>query len=272
MASKPPAGGTRTLGVPDARRTAVGAAGRSVAAGLPWRRLGLMGAACAMLLIFAVVLAHGGSGKASKSAAAGQHSAVPVTSPRGHDSTASHQNPGRSGVPVGYPQTKPGAIAAAVNFEMGRSVASYVTDTDYRHRLLTAVMSSGSLKSQTAQDDQLASQITKNLNLTSVTASSLIMRGAPLGTDVTSYSSQVATVSVWMSEIVGVPTAESPLPVSASWTTYTFTLQWQAGDWKIAAIESVDGPTPLQTNDGSPSSVDTFATMDGEFDAPPYVS
>jgi hypothetical protein len=59
--------------------------------------------------------------------------------------------------------------------------------------------------------------------------------------------------------------------VSASWTTYTLTLQWEAGDWRLASVTSVDGPIPLDTGSGTPSSVNDFSTADRSFDAPPYI-
>jgi hypothetical protein len=88
---------------------------------------------------------------------------------------------------------------------------------------------------------------------------------------VDSYNPQVATVEVWTCGLVGITAANAPLPVTASWVTYTLTLQWQDRDWKLTAITSVPGPTPLETGGNTPSSVDDFNSADKEFNAPPFI-
>lgn len=91
-----------------------------------------------------------------------------------------------------------------------------------------------------------------------------------MGTKTVSYTDQIAIVEVWMAGLIGTTSEKAPLPVSASWTTYTLTLQWQNEDWKLASVTSVNGPTPVSTG-SEPSSVNDFRTADREFDAPPYI-
>ncbi|MFE0063249.1 hypothetical protein ACFWZ5_45205, partial [Streptomyces sp. NPDC059003] len=69
------------------------------------------------------------------------------------------------GIPVGYPRTKAGALAAAVNYEMARSTPSYFTDRPFRHSVLTTVMTSESVRSQQRKDDDDASRIVSSLGL-----------------------------------------------------------------------------------------------------------
>ncbi|MGW2106335.1 hypothetical protein [Streptomyces sp. NPDC001948] len=158
-----------------------------------------------------------------------------------------------------------------MNYEVARSSPSYFTDQAFRHAVLETVMTRESVKEQQRRDDRDASKVVASLGLDSAGSAHMIMRASPVGTQVGSYSPQVSTVKIWMSELVGTTSANSPLPVSASWTTYTLTLQWQRGDWKLADISQSAGPTPLQTTDRAPDSVDTFQKMDEEFNAPPYV-
>ncbi|MFE0063429.1 hypothetical protein, partial [Streptomyces sp. NPDC059003] len=110
-----------------------------------------------------------------------------------------------------------------------------------------------------------------SLGLKRGNSTGMVMRAAPLGTQVSSYSPQVATVKVWMSELVGMTSSDSPVPVTANWATYTLTLQWQQKDWKLADVSQTSGPMPLQTSDEAPDSVSTLRKMDEDFNAPPYI-
>jgi hypothetical protein len=192
------------------------------------------------------------------------------------DSHAGGSGPGakaasvKDGVPVGYPRTKDGSVAAAVNYEMARSSPGYFTDEALRHQVLKTVMSPAALPGQQQQDDQTAKGLLAALGVTPQTAPQMVMRAAPLGTSVSSFSTDVATVRVWMSEVVGVPTDKSTMPVSATWSTYTLILQWQGGDWKITTISQADGPTPLVASDSTPSSTSEMRLANEEFDAPRY--
>ncbi|MFD8897595.1 hypothetical protein [Streptomyces ardesiacus] len=176
----------------------------------------------------------------------------------------------KNGVPVGYPRSKDGAAAAAVNFQVARSSPGYFTDQALRHQVLKTVMTSSALASQQAQDDQTVKGLMAALGVTEQTAPDMVMRAASLGTSVRSYSDDTATVRVWMSEVVGVPTDKSKMPVSGTYSTYTLILQWQDGDWKIATIDQVEGPTPLVAADQSASSTDEMRLANKEFEAPRY--
>jgi hypothetical protein len=43
-------------------------------------------------------------------------------------------------------------------------------------------------------------------------------------------------------------------PVSSTWKTWTFDLQWVSGDWKITADTQKDGPAPVPGDDRAASS------------------
>ncbi|WP_445517314.1 hypothetical protein [Streptomyces sp. NEAU-174] len=175
-----------------------------------------------------------------------------------------------SGVPVGYAHSQVGAVQAAVNYQVARSSATYFTDEKVRRATLTAMMTRRALDGQIRNDDTGMQQVLTSLGVTSGNEDELVARGAAMGTRVTTYTDQVATVEVWMAGLVGVTNNDAPMPVSASWTTYTLTLQWESGDWKLASIASVNGPTPLETGSDEPTSVDEFRSADRQFNAPPY--
>jgi len=260
-----PAAGTRTLGLEEVPQ--------SRARSRPWWRRPMLIGVLGLLVLGLVIMQLPG-----KKQAVGQQPQAVATTPGGDATTVPTGTQGTGavslgqrtvdGVPVGYLQSQAGAVAAAVNDELARSSADYFTSTAVRHRILKTIMTSQALAGQTAADDQAISTLDDSIGAGPDTP--LIARAAALGTRVDSYSPQSAIVEVWLSGIVGMANDQAPVPVTASWDTYTITLAWQDSDWHVATITSVSGPTPLQTSQ-NPTSVDQFASVNGEFDAPPYV-
>ncbi|WP_240796300.1 hypothetical protein [Streptomyces sp. RFCAC02] len=176
-----------------------------------------------------------------------------------------------NGVPVGYPRSEAGAVQAAVNYQIARSSRAYLTDAAARLGVIDAI-ATAEFHDTLINNDQVAmDRVLDSLGITKKTADSLIARGAAMGTRTDSYSDDLATIRVWMTGLVGLTEADAPLPVSASWTTYTLTLQWQADDWKLAAVNSANGPTPLDSRGAIPSTVEEFRIADRMFHAPPFV-
>lgn len=240
----------------------------------PWWRgmaiTGLIFFALVALALFLTVSGGGGrSGSGGESKVQGQRAPSEWSSVGGD--TASTVRKLVSGVPVGYARNEAGAVQAAVNYQVARSSAAYFTDEKARRAVLAAMMTSQALERQIRHDHDGMQQVLTSLGVTSANDDELVARGAAIGTRVTTYTDQAATVEVWMTGLVGVTANDAPLPVSASWTTYTLHLQWQSGDWKLSAITSVNGPTPLDVGSDSPTSVDEFRTADRKFNAPPYV-
>lgn len=256
--------GTRSLTARTAETPGAGAAS-------PWRRVKI-GA-----IIFGVVLAlgialtlSGGGGGTDDNGTPEMPAASTPTSQAGGSGPGAKAKTVKNGVPVGYPRSKDGAAAAAVNFQVARSSPGYFTDQALRHQVLKTVMTSSALASQQAQDDQTVKGLMAALGVNEQTAPDMVMRAASLGTSVRSYSDDTATVRVWMSEVVGVPTDKSKMPVSGTYSTYTLILQWQDGDWKVATIDQAEGPTPLVAADQSASSTDEMRLANKEFEAPRY--
>lgn len=237
----------------------------------PWRRakIGAIIFGVVLALGMALTLFGGGGGTDAAETPADPAASAP-TSQAGGSGPGAKASSLKSGVPVGYPRTKDGAAAAAVNYQVARSSPGYFTDEALRHQVLKTVMAPSALASQQAQDDQTAKGLMAALGVTAQTAPDMVMRAASLGTSVRSYSDATATVRVWMSEVVGVPTDESRMPVSGTYSTYTLILQWDNGDWKVATIDQADGPTPLVAADQSASSTDDMRLANKEFEAPRY--
>lgn len=236
-----------------------------------WRGMAVTGAIFLALVTLAVFMTlSGGSGGSGSDGSKGQGQTAPAERNTTGGDAKSTAKKLVSGVPVGYSHNQGGAVQAAVNYQVARSSAAYFTDEKARHATLTAMMASQARERQIRNDDIGMQQVLTSLGVTASNEGELVARTAAMGTRVITYTDQVATVEVWMAGLVGVTDRNAPMPVSASWTTYTLTLQWQSGDWKLASITSVNGPTPLDTGSDSPSSVDEFRTADREFNAPPY--
>ena len=176
-----------------------------------------------------------------------------------------------NGVPVGYPRSEAGAVQAAVNYQIARSSRAYLTDTAARLGVIDAIATVEFRETLINKDQESTGRVLDALGITKKNADSLVARGAAMGTRTDSYSEDLATIRVWMTGLVGLTEQDAPLPVSSSWTTSTLTLQWQAGDWKLAAVNSANGPTPLDSRGTIPSTVDEFRIADRMFHAPPFV-
>ena len=263
MAGNQKQSGTRSL-------TAMAEESAGAGAASPWRRAKIGAVIFGVVLALGVALTlFGGGGTDTPTTPRTPVGSTP-TSQAGGSGPGAKAKTVKNGVPVGYPHTEDGAAAAAVNYQIARSSPGYFTDQALRHQVLKTVMTSSALASQQAQDDQTVKGLMAALGVTEKTAPDMVMRAASLGTSVRSYSNDTSTVRVWMSEVVGVPTDKSQMPVSGTYSTYTLILQWQDGDWKVATIDQADGPTPLVAADQSASSTDDMRLANKEFEAPRY--
>lgn len=220
------------------------------------------------VLIAALVVTASSLALIVVAAASGDHSPQ-----RGASTAAGAAPPGGmrivDGVPVGYPHTRAGAEAAAVNYQLARTRPAYFTEPATRHKILAVMMAPQALTEQIRSDDDQTARVVARLGLGAGdgTSGRFIARAAPLGTRITSYTELAANVDVWMAEVAGVVDPSSVLPPSASWSTYGLTLVW-LGDWKIAALSAASGPVPLAAGQ-DPTPVQDWQQVEGSFDAPP---
>jgi hypothetical protein len=54
--------------------------------------------------------------------------------------------------------------------------------------------------------------------------------------------------------LIGMSGQGSTNPVSSTWETWTFDLQWDNGDWKIGTDSQKDGPAPVPGDDKAATS------------------
>ncbi len=149
-----------------------------------------------------------------------------------------------NGVPVGYAQTQPGAIAAATNYiqfiggplvlqpDKARAALGTLAAPESKQKLLGEFEANlSSLQNST----QLVANAARGVKVS--------IGSYPIAYRVNNYSSTVTEVSVWA---VAVLAEDGQLAPSQAWTTFTVDLEWTNGDWKVTSDGSTPGPAPVQ--------------------------
>lgn len=153
----------------------------------------------------------------------------------------------KAGIPVGYAQTRQGAIAAA---------AGYVTTGQVLLDLDPAGVEAAvrTMAATGAAEAQLA-DTTARLDLArdALTGSDspIDYHQAVLAVRVDSFTPQRSRVAVWN---VGVLSRDGVAPPQAGWAVSTFDLVWEQSDWKIWAESIVPGPAAITNNAVTPAS------------------
>lgn len=158
-------------------------------------------------------------------------------------------------IPVGYPHTRAGAVAATLNAGAVLGDPRVLLDSARRTRALSLLATaryadrftgSAAAALEQARNAPLGRGLHSGAQTISLTS--------PLAYRVVAYDGDAATVLSWGVAVVG---NDQGLAPSASWATTTTALRWQHGDWKIDAAASQPGPTPAPDAQ-RPSSADAF--------------
>ncbi|MER6786434.1 hypothetical protein ABT330_17740 [Streptomyces sp. NPDC000658] len=210
-----------------------------------------------VLLIAAIAFANrGGSDSASTSTSGGEADKPAATS-----TTATGTKPVRSktgGVPSGFAHTQQGAESAAANFAVALGSTGMFRE-DSRHDLVDTVYAAATAaKLQPAMDRAYSADFLAKMGLdadgNAPTGDTFVSRVVPVGTTAQSYSDSTAKVAVWYLGLIGMSGTTSTDPVTSSWKTWTFDLQWTDGDWKIVHDTQQDGPAPVPGDDPAATS------------------
>ena len=145
-------------------------------------------------------------------------------------------------VPVGYAQTRGGAVAAATNFSAVLA-GPLVLEPD-RYRAAERVIATPSAQARVAAEGEQA--ITAVDGGTQAIAEArrgvrVAVRYTPIAYRVTAYDIGRATVSIWGLWMVG---EQGWLAPTQTWSTRTVVLEWTGGDWKLARSSTSPGPAP----------------------------
>ncbi|MFJ8362198.1 hypothetical protein [Streptomyces sp. NPDC093984] len=207
-----------------------------------------------VLLIAAIAFANRGDG-GSSSADGNETKAGPAPT------AASGARPVQSktgGIPSGFAHDQQGAESAAANYSVALG-STGMFQRESRHSIVNALYTAAAAsKLQGPMDQAYSASFLNKLGLdangNAPQGSTFVSRTVPVGTKVEQYSGNSAKVSVWYMGLIGMSGQGSTDPVSTTWKTWTFELQWSNGDWKIVNDSQTDGPAPVPGDDKAATS------------------
>ncbi|MEV5492415.1 hypothetical protein AB0L47_31345 [Streptomyces bobili] len=211
-----------------------------------------------VLLIAAIAFANRGGDDSPSTTATGETNAdQPGTS----STAASGTKPVEAktgGIPSGFPRTEQGAQSAAANYAVALGSTGMFQKAS-RHTLVDTVYTAATAaRLQAPMDQAYSAAFLAKLGLdadgNAPEGNTFVSRVVPVGTTVQAYADTTAKVAVWYLGLIGMSGENSTDPVTSSWKTWTFDLQWVESDWKITADEQKDGPAPVPGDDRAAAS------------------
>ncbi|MGV4929820.1 hypothetical protein K2224_08895 [Streptomyces sp. BHT-5-2] len=200
-----------------------------------------------------------GSGGSPKDRAAAQPTAPTGTKPVTGKS---------AGIATGFPKTEQGAQSAAANY-----VVALGSDGMYnavrRQEIVRSVYAPSEAAAREGELDKTYANPTHlkqfglNPDGTAPEGMTFISRANPVGAKTESFKGDTAKVSVWYSALFGLAGAKSQKPVTESWYTATYDLQWANGDWKVVDFTQQNGPAPIGRDQAVASADDMTKAVQG---------
>lgn len=199
-----------------------------------------------VLLIAAIAFANrGNDGTPSDTTTANKPKAA-ATAPTGTKPVQSKT----WGIPTGFAHDQQGVQSAAANYSVALA-STDMFDPSLRHDIVSTVYAPEVAPARQAaldnaySDEKFLTNIGLQKDGTAPTGQTFVSRAIPVGTKVTAFTSDAATVEVWYTSLFGLSGEASTNPVSESWYTTTYQLKWTANDWKITDFQQKDGPVPV---------------------------
>lgn len=147
--------------------------------------------------------------------------------------------------PKAYPRTKQGAATAAQAYDEALGKAAFVMTADER-RAVVDTISSAAMREQIAKDVEQAAQVAAKAFDLPNGQSQLVVRMAPMGYRVVSFTEDSVRVETWTATVFGKPGVGHG--VITQFKTTTIDLAWEKG-WRLAGTgQAKDGPTPVADN------------------------
>ncbi|MGW2932597.1 hypothetical protein ACWDA7_12205 [Streptomyces sp. NPDC001156] len=215
-----------------------------------------------VLLIAAIAFANRGGDSASRGTS---------NKPGQASTAASGTRPVQSkpdGIPSGFAHDEQGAQSAAANYGTVLGSTGMFT-TNQRHAIVNAVYAPAVAAARQADLDVAYSseKFLANIGLTkdgtAPAGETFVSRIIPVGTKVTKYSSDSATVELWYTSLFGLSGETSTNPVSESWYTTTYQLKWIDRDWKVTNFTQKDGPVPVGRDQTASTADDMTKAVEG---------
>ncbi|MEU1018753.1 hypothetical protein [Streptomyces sp. NPDC005898] len=216
-----------------------------------------------VLLIAAIAFANRGDGEDDTASADPKKPTTTSTSPTGKKPVDGKT----AGIATGFAKSEQGAQSAAANFAVPLGSAE-MFDKSKRDDILRAVMAPQSVpKFQAELDKAYTAPFFKNVGLnedgSTPNGYQFVSRTTPIGTKITDFSDDKATVEVWCSGLLGLAGEKSTKPVTNSWFTMTMELAWIDGDWKAVTHTQKSGPAPVPGDDRASNSDEIAKAVEG---------
>ena len=161
-----------------------------------------------------------------------------------------------SGVPVGYPGTTAGAATAAVNWVASFPRIMRLNPLSLQNTLSDVLSEHGA----TTGTDEVLADYFELADALGAEFRERVWVESPLQTTMLQHTDTTARVAVWSVVVTGAgPTNE---PVLSIWRTHRISLVWERDDWKIDAVEVLEGPTPAPAERALPSEPAEFEQVD----------
>ena len=165
-----------------------------------------------------------------------------------------------AGVPVGYPRTRAGAVAAMAAY--GQALADPRVQLDDRRRAAVAgaVGTERYARSLEEAAAVFAARRAGAVGQALRPGVRAVFLGVPIAFRIVSYDGSQAVIKSWG---VAIAASDAGLEPRASWGTTTTTAVWERGDWKVDEVRSQPGPVPAETGTRSktPSFIAALAGM-----------
>ncbi|MDX3248329.1 hypothetical protein [Streptomyces sp. ME18-1-4] len=211
-----------------------------------------------VVLIAAIAFANRGGDDSSSTTTDGP---AGTNNPKSTSTAASGTKPVESktnGIPSGFAHTQQGAQSAAANYAVALG-STGMFQKNSRHALVDNLYTTAAAtKLQGAMDQAYSTEFLAKMGLdadgNAPDGNTFVSRVVPVGTTAQAYSTGTAKVAVWYLGLIGMSGTTSTDPVTSSWKTWTFDLQWTGGDWKIVDDEQKDGPAPVPGDDPAATS------------------
>ncbi len=209
-----------------------------------------------VLLIAAIAFANRGDGEDDTASADPKKPTTTSTSPTGKKPVDGKT----AGIPSGFPRDEQGAQSAASNYAVVLG-GTGMFKAESRHGIVDALYTpDAAARLRKPMDGAYSVKFLEDLGLDAngnpPHGSTFVSRTVPIGTKVLKYSDTKAQVSVWYMALLGMSGQRSTNPVSSTWQTWTFDLQWSGGDWKITADSQKNGPAPVPGDERASASDD----------------
>ncbi|MEU9580573.1 hypothetical protein [Streptomyces chilikensis] len=159
---------------------------------------------------------------------------------------------GERPVSSGFAHDEQGAQSAAANYAVALVSADILKparrEEIVRQLFVAEKQEALAAKFDEAYDVKFLEQVGLDENGNPGAGQTYVSRTVPVGTKVTGYQRDRATVEVWCTGVFGTAGDNSVNPVTNDWFTMNLGLRWVDGDWKVESFAQKEGPAPVNSD------------------------